>query len=293
MPLAQAAENLLQGPCGSAADRGRAACSLAPSSRMTAFVPSGTDQSRRGEGRPTWCPPETPALLICTARPRPVSARSSRTGNAAAPRQAEAGGQGIAERHDPQPGPRRLRAGESTPDKNAAETGPPASANVRAPHLDPPRPRLPYERGTAGPSLAPASPTLPNRSDPRKLRDSATSIQDTSMHDASALRDPARACEPTPRSRSPASTCRSGGGASRVHILKDVDLHIGSGRGDRPGRSLRFRQVDPADDHGRAGAARLPARSRVAGEDLRALGEDALGALFAAAMWASCSSRST
>ena len=73
--------------------------SLAPSSRITASVPSGTDQSSRASP-PELVSPDTPALAISTARPLALSARSSWAGNAVLGRKLIAGGQRIAERHD-------------------------------------------------------------------------------------------------------------------------------------------------------------------------------------------------
>src|SRR5271168_631755 len=55
--------------------------SLAPSSTITASVPSGTDQSRRASP-PEAVSPDTPALAISAAMPLAASARCSRTGNA-------------------------------------------------------------------------------------------------------------------------------------------------------------------------------------------------------------------
>ena len=50
-------------------------------------------------------------------------------------------------------------------------------------------------------------------------------------------------------------------GAARVHILRDVSLTIARGEAVGHRRSVRLRQVDAADDHGRARAAR-PRRGR-------------------------------
>ena len=56
--------------------------SLAPSSRMTPSVPSGTDQSSRC-GPPAAVSPETPALTTSTLKPRRLKARSKAAGKAA------------------------------------------------------------------------------------------------------------------------------------------------------------------------------------------------------------------
>src|SRR5262244_647552 len=55
--------------------------SLAPSSRMTASVPSGTDQSSRANP-PAAVSPETPAFTTLTANPLAMSARCNCAGNA-------------------------------------------------------------------------------------------------------------------------------------------------------------------------------------------------------------------
>src|ERR1700683_5516222 len=58
--------------------------SLAPSSTMTASVPSGTDQSSRSRP-PELVSPETPALIMSTSIPLDFKAFWSRAGNAAGP----------------------------------------------------------------------------------------------------------------------------------------------------------------------------------------------------------------
>ena len=67
-----------------------------------------------------------------------------------------------------------------------------------------------------------------------------------------------------------------GRGAARVHILKDIDLHIGQRRGDRPDRPVRLGQIDAADGHGRARAAPTPARSWWPARSSARSSEDAL-----------------
>jgi len=65
-----------------------------------------------------------------------------------------------------------------------------------------------------------------------------------------------------------------GSGAARVHILKDIDLHIG--RGEAVAWSaIRLRQVDAAHGHGRAGAPDT-GNVMVAGENLIRMDEDTL-----------------
>ena len=56
--------------------------SLAPSSRITASVPSGTDQSSRSRP-PEVVSPDTPALIMSTSIPLAFKAFCSRAGNAA------------------------------------------------------------------------------------------------------------------------------------------------------------------------------------------------------------------
>ena len=56
--------------------------SLAPSSRITASVPSGTDQSRR-PSPPDAVSPDTPALVTLAAMPLAFSACASLAGKAA------------------------------------------------------------------------------------------------------------------------------------------------------------------------------------------------------------------
>jgi hypothetical protein len=55
--------------------------SLAPSSTITASVPSGTDQSSR-ESPPDAVSPDTPALATCTLTPLARNACSSFAGKA-------------------------------------------------------------------------------------------------------------------------------------------------------------------------------------------------------------------
>src|SRR5664279_6172878 len=57
--------------------------SLAPSSTITAWVPSGIDQSRRSRP-PELVSPDTPALIMSTSTPRSFRAFCRRAGNAAA-----------------------------------------------------------------------------------------------------------------------------------------------------------------------------------------------------------------
>jgi putative ABC transport system ATP-binding protein len=94
------------------------------------------------------------------------------------------------------------------------------------------------------------------------------------MHDASALRDPARRVS-DPAIALTGINLSLGRGASRVHILKDVDLHIGSGEaiglvGPSGSGKSTLLMIMAGLERPDTGAV------RVAGEDLGALGEDAL-----------------
>src|SRR5947209_4595414 len=146
--------------------------------------------------------------------------------------------------------------GKAVPNRIAASAI--APARIWTPGL-----RLPYERGAARRgccrSLAPA----------HQNKDLPTaSIQDPSMHDISGSRANA-ALELTGINLS------LGRGATRVHILKDVNLHIGSGEavglvGPSGSGKSSLLMIMAGLERPDAGAV------RVAGEDLRALGEDAL-----------------
>ena len=94
--------------------------SLAPSSTMTASVPSGTDQSRRASP-PDAVSPETPALVISTARPLALSACSSLAGKAAL-----AGKPSPAVRESPSA---TIRTGRSAPGSSPGQR-----ASERQPH---------------------------------------------------------------------------------------------------------------------------------------------------------------
>ena len=74
--------------------------SLAPSSRITASVPSATDQSSRANP-PAAVSPDTPAFSIWTESPLAFSARSSFAGSASGAAKPETGAERIAEHDDP------------------------------------------------------------------------------------------------------------------------------------------------------------------------------------------------
>src|SRR5438309_3531404 len=171
--------------------------SLAPSSTMTASVPSGTDQSRRASPLEA-VSPETPALATSTARPLALSARSSLTEKVSSARRPRP-----AVSESPKTTIRTGRSFAAATDTRIATASPSiiaTSANVWT------HPRqVPYDRGSAD---------LPTNEGIKEQRN---------MHDTSASGrlDPAIALSGVNLSL--------GRGAARVHILKDIDLHIGRG----------------------------------------------------------------
>src|SRR5258707_1754757 len=138
-----------------------------------------------------------------------------------------------------------------------------ASAIVRA-SIWTPAPRLPYERGAAIPRDVNRRGT--SRSDAKDL--TTGGIQDTSMHDTSGLGTGAAIALT-------GINLSLGRGATRVHILKDVNLHIGTGEavglvGPSGSGKSTLLMIMAGLERPDTGAV------RVAGEDLGALGEDAL-----------------
>src|ERR687887_244163 len=212
--------------------------SLAPSSRMTASVPSGTDQSTRASP-PEAVSPETPALTTSTARPLALSARSSCAGKARS-----AGSPRPAVSESPKATIRTGRSAAGACTGSASASAIMTSANVwtRAP-------QLPYDRGNAG---QPAS---------------ELSKEHQNMQDTSGRAQPAIALSGVNLSL--------GRGAARVHILKDIDLHIGRGEaiglvgpsGSGKSTLLMVMAGLEGDDSGTVA---------VAGENLSTLDEDAL-----------------
>src|SRR5258708_36178806 len=164
--------------------------SLAPSSPITASVPSGTDQSSR-PSPPEAVSPETPAFAIVTLSPLAFSAFSSFAGSASG-----------AERPSP--------ALSESP-KTTIRTGPSAAAALNAAAILAKhasamiasqrwtgRPGFPYDRGR----------TWNGRKKDR--------MNDTSIALPAAI-------------RLSGVNLSLGRDAARVHILKDIDLHIGTG----------------------------------------------------------------
>src|SRR5262245_49501081 len=216
--------------------------SLAPSSTMTASVPSGTDQSSRARP-PVAVSPETPALLISAAMPLALSARSSLAGNAS-----------LAARPSPavSESPKAtIRTGRSAAAAEAGGAAASASVATISANVWTSSVKLPYDRGDVGPVA------------------SAPSKEQRNMHDTSGLE---RAGEAIALSGVNLSLGR---GAARVHILKDIELNIGRGEAiglvgpSGSGKSTLLMVM--------AGLERADTGSVVvAGEALGALGEDAL-----------------
>src|SRR5262249_40313961 len=167
--------------------------SLAPSSTMTASVPSGTDQSRRASPLEA-ASPETPASVNSTAGPLVLCACSGFAGKAAWGRRP-----GATKR--PNTTIRTAGSAAAVAGAHIATASASAiSANVWTGTL-----QVPYDRGGA---------VLPATEGTQEQRN---------MHDTSpsGRSDPAIALSGVNLSL--------GRGAARVHILKYIDLHIGRG----------------------------------------------------------------
>src|SRR5215475_1132011 len=176
--------------------------SLAPSSTMTASVPSGTDQSSRSRP-PEEVSPDTPALVISTSNPLPFNAFCNRAGNAAA-----AG---------------RPRPALSESPRTTIFTG--LFAGWLS-SLAPP---------VAGPS-ATACPAAVKASINTSMCASAASRPSTARAQVPYDRAMDSFIEASSRAgTSPDTICIShvnlslGTGAARVHILKDISLRVASG----------------------------------------------------------------
>ena len=177
--------------------------SLAPSSRITASVPSGTDQSSRARP-PEAVSPDTPALAISTASPLALSACSSLRRKRLGRRQADSrrSANRRARRSSPGARPRSGRGSRSNSD--GRKRGSAA------------RKRLDQRRHNS--HMSGAQRLAPPGEWHRKRR-------------YDCMNDTSRGCRPRPARRIALSgvNLSLGRGAARVHILKDIDLHIGRG----------------------------------------------------------------
>src|SRR5437763_1961837 len=165
--------------------------SLAPSSTITASVPSGTDQSSRSRP-PEEVSPETPALIMSTSTPLSFKAFCKRAGNAAWP---------------DRPRPSLKESPRTTILTGCANTGP---AVMRAAintsmcmnnrvRLSTAPAKVPYDR--AMDSLI--EPSLIEPTQLGRLAPDTISISNVNLS--------------------------LGAGAARVHILKDISLRVASG----------------------------------------------------------------
>src|SRR3989442_3820197 len=171
--------------------------SLAPSSTMTASVPSGIDQSRRASPLEA-VSPETPALVTSTARPLALSACSSLAGKAWS-----AGSPRPAVSESPKATIRTGRSAAAAASGRIATAS--ASAIATSANVWTRARRLPYDRGS------PVPPAIEGTKEQRNMHDTLPS----------GRTDPAIALSGVNLSL--------GRGAARVHILKDINLHIGRG----------------------------------------------------------------
>src|SRR3989440_7582047 len=215
--------------------------SLAPSSRITASVPSGTDQSSRASP-PAAVSPETPAFPIVTLCPFALSARSSFAGSAsctASPRPALSESPSTTMRI----GRSAARPIAGSASASAAKH---ASAMIARRNGWTGRPAFPYDR------RAPA--------------ESGGAKKDR-MNETSIVAPPAI--------RLSGVNLSLGRGAARVHILKDIGLHIGTGEavglvGPSGSGKSTLLMVAAGLERPDTGAV------HVAGQDLGNLDEDAL-----------------
>src|SRR5215212_5166418 len=210
--------------------------SFAPSSRITASVPSATDQSRRPRP-PAAVSPDTPAFSIATLWPFALSARSSFAGSAscaASPKPALSESPSTT-----------MRIGGSAASARAIGTiGIASSANAATARRNrwTARPCFPYDR--AG---------RPN------------GRRSNRMHETIIA----------PAIRISAVNLSLGRGAGRVHILKDIDLNIGRGEAVGlvgPSGSGKSTLLMVAAGLERPDTGTV----QVAGQDLGRLDEDAL-----------------
>src|SRR5205085_2983282 len=165
--------------------------SLAPSSTITASVPSGTDQSSRSRP-PEEVSPETPALIMSKSTPLPFKAFCKRASNAAGPGR---------------PRPALKESPSTTILTGCANTGPAvikAAINTsmcmnNRTRLSTAPAKVPYDR--AMDSLI--EPSLIEPTQLGRLAPDTISISNVNLS--------------------------LGAGAARVHILKDISLRVASG----------------------------------------------------------------
>ena len=122
--------------------------SLAPSSTMTASVPSGTDQSSRASP-PDAVSPETPGIGDLDRKPLWLQRPLQPGRESGARGQAEAGGERIAERHDPS-----TAVGSDGACRPSLPTGKPASIDAATAKVWTNTIELPYERTEPRPSAS-------------------------------------------------------------------------------------------------------------------------------------------
>ena len=190
---------------------------------MTASVPSGTDQSRRASPADA-VSPETPALVISTAKPLALSACSSLAGKAAS-----AGKPSPAVSESPSA---TIRTGRSAAGSVPASGPASASAATTRANTWTRADQLPYDRGSPWPAAT------------------AGIIEHRNMHDTS------RSGRTRPRDRPQRRQSIAGTGRGPCSYPQRHRPAYRTRRGDRPGRSVRLGQIHPAHGDGRAGARR-------------------------------------
>src|ERR1700758_1637853 len=221
--------------------------SLAPSSRITASVPSGTDQSRRASP-PDIVSPETPALATLTAMPLAASACCSLAGNASWFR-------------SPYPAVSESPSATMLSCLSAAAAGPVHTASAHARATTMPRQAIPARMlSISHERIAPHQRHLaavPRWNCNSRMNDTSTNSASVSAVALAGV------------------NLSLGNGAARVHILKDITLNIGRGEAvglvgpSGSGKSTLLMVM--------AGLERADTGSVVvAGEDIGRLDEDAL-----------------
>src|SRR3954462_8931895 len=166
--------------------------SLAPSSTITASVPSGTDQSSRSRP-PEVVSPDTPALIMSTSIPLAFKAFCSRAGNAA----------------------------DSTRPRPALKESP--STTILTGFA----PGVCAETGSAGVIAAKASASRHRK---RRSRPSTAAMKMPYEPRMDSLTESSSLAGLQPDTISISNVNLSlGSGAARVHILKDIDLRVAPG----------------------------------------------------------------